>query len=160
MNIYWMKALEVLMGGIGTVGFAILFNIRGKKMIAACAGGVLSWGIFVLLEPLTPSEPIRYFVVAVLVSLYSEWMARVLKTPTTTFLMTSLIPLVPGGALYYTMSAMLAGNWDIFRAKGSSAVSLAVALALGIVLTAALTKIIIASSINMRRWRMQKQQKE
>ena len=157
MSVFWTKFVEVIMGCIGSVGFAILFNVRGKKLVAAGVGGLLSWGIFVLLEPLHAGEPLRYFIVAVLMSLYSEIMARLLKTPTTTFLMTSLIPLVPGGSLYYTMAAMLQGDWMVFREKGASTVSLAVALALGIVVTAALLKMINVSRTNFRRWRMQNQ---
>lgn len=157
MSVFWTKFVEVIMGCIGSVGFAILFNVRGKKLFAAGIGGLLSWGIFVLLEPLYAGEALRYFVVAVLMSLYSEVMARCLKTPTTTFLMTSLIPLVPGGSLYYTMAAMLQGDWSVFQEKGASTVSLAVALALGIVVTAALLKMINVSRTNFRRWRMQNQ---
>lgn len=158
MSVFWVKIIEVVTGCIGSIGFAILFNVRGKKLIAAGVGGLLSWGIFVLLEPLTPSEPLRYFIVAVLISIYSELMARKLKSPTTTFLMTSLIPLVPGGSLYYTMAAMLQGDWSVFREKGASTMSLAVALALGIVVTAALIKMINVSRANFRHWRMQKHQ--
>ncbi|MBQ1965266.1 MAG: threonine/serine exporter family protein, partial [Clostridia bacterium] len=42
--------------------------------------------------------------VAFSMSVYAGIMARVLKTPATTFITTSLIPLIPGGSLYYTMA--------------------------------------------------------
>ena len=86
-----VEILQIITGGIGTVGFAILFNVRGKKLIAAILGGFLSWAAFLLFRMFIGNEPICYFLVSVLISLYSEIMARKLKTPTTTFLMTSLM---------------------------------------------------------------------
>ena len=97
------EILQIITGGIGSVGFAVLFNIRGKKLLAAALGGFLSWAAFLTLRMFIPNDPVCYFLVSVLISLYSEIMARRLKTPTTTFLMTSLIPLIPGGSLYYNV---------------------------------------------------------
>ena len=127
-------------------------------MIAASLGGLFSWGVFILLKFITESEPIRYFVVAVLISVYAEIMARLLKTPTTTFHMTGLVPLIPGGSLYYTMKAALEGNSDGFFERAIYTVELAVALALGIVITTAFTKIVVnlIMHIKQKKQTMQK----
>ena len=137
------EILQIITGFLGSLGFAILYNIRGKKLLFASLGGLLSWLIFVLLKFATDNEPIRYFLVAVLISIYAEIMARLLKTPTTTFVITSLIPLIPGGSLYYTMAAAFEGNVNAFQTRGFATLQLSVALALGIVLTAALTRIVV-----------------
>lgn len=131
--------VQVIMGFLGSLGFAVLFNIRGYKLVAAALGGLFSWGTFLLLGFLTPDEPLRYFIVAILISLYAEIMARVLKTPTTTFIVTSLIPLVPGSALYYTMAYAFGGNFDSFLSKAIYTFQLAGALALGIVVVTAIS---------------------
>ena len=55
------------------------------------------------------------------------------KTPTTTFLVPSLIPLIPGGALYYTMNYALNEQWPAFADKAVYTLGLAAALALGII---------------------------
>ena len=136
------ELIEIITGFIGSLGFAILFNIRGKRLISAALGGFLSWTIFVLLKFVTDSTAIRYFIVAALISVYAEIMARVLKTPTTTFHMTGLVPLIPGASLYYTMSSAFEGNVDVFSSKAIHTLELSAALALGIVITSALTKII------------------
>ena len=136
------ELIEIITGFIGSFGFAILFNIRGKRLIAAAFGGFLSWTLFVLLKFVTDSTAIRYFIVAALISVYAEIMARVLKTPTTTFHMTGLVPLIPGASLYYTMSSAFEGNVDVFSSKAIHTLELSAALALGIVITSALTKII------------------
>ena len=134
------EIIQIIFGGIGSCGFGILFNIRGKKLLFATLGGFISWLFFVVLGFIIESEPIRYFIVASLITVFAEIMARVLKTPTTTFHMTALVPLIPGGALYYTMAAMFERNTENFISKGIYTVELAVALALGIVLTSAAFK--------------------
>ena len=137
------EILQIVTGFLGALGFAILYNIRGKKLVFASLGGLLSWLLFVLFKFATDSEPIRYFLVAVLISVYAELMARLLKTPTTTFVITALIPLIPGGSLYYTLTAAFEGNAELFRSRGFATLQLSVSLALGIVLTAALTRIVV-----------------
>lgn len=135
--------IQVLMGFIGSAGFAILLNIRGKKMIFASIGGLLSWLMFVLLSKIIPSEPVCYLIVSILISIYAEVLARTLKTPTTSFIIISLIPLIPGSSLYYTMANAFAGDMENFLNKGIKTIELAAALALGIILVSAVADFII-----------------
>ncbi len=136
------EMIQILAGLIGSFGFAILYNIRGKKLLFASLGGFLSWGLFVVFSKFIPNEPICYLIVSLLISVYSEIFARVLKTPTTTFIIISLIPLIPGGSLYYTMSSAFSGNMQMFLSKGIITVELASALAIGIILVTAGTQFI------------------
>ena len=135
--------IQILTGFLGTCGFAVLFNIRGKRFIWAVLGGLLSWMLFVLLGYIMESEPLRYFIVSLTMSAYSEILARLLRTPTTTFIMTVLIPLIPGGSLYYTMAHALSGEWTDFSGRALYTAQLAVALALGIVLAAAIMRFFV-----------------
>ena len=88
------------------------------------------------------------FIVSVLVTAYCEIMARVQKTPTTKFLMTALIPLITGSGLYYTMTSAFSGNVSGFMGSGMTTLSLAVALALGVVVTTVSTNVFIKFKIN------------
>ena len=133
------EILQILAGFAGSFGFALLFNIRGKRLWAAALGGLLSWTFFLLLGRVIPSDPVNYFIVALLLSFYAEIMARVLKTPTTTFITTSLVPLIPGGSLYYTMASAFESNMGRFLEKGIATLQMASALALGIIVAAAVT---------------------
>lgn len=125
--------VQILMGGLGTLGFNLLFHIRGKKLVLATLGGVISWAVFLVLEPLLPGEAVRYFISAAVVTAYGEILARVEKTPTTTFLVPSIIPLIPGSALYYTMNYALNKQWSQFTGQAFYTVQLALALAVGII---------------------------
>ena len=130
--------IQILTSFIGTLGFGFLFHIRGKKLLFAAVGGMLSWLCFLLLQPLCPDEVLRYFLVSALLTVYSEVLARLFKTPSATFCIISLIPLVPGSSLYYTMANALGGNAAGFVAKGLYTLELTAALSLGIVLVTAI----------------------
>lgn len=134
------ELIQISAGLIGSLCFGILFNMRGKRLIAAAVGGLLSWGLFVVLSHYISSEPINYFIVAAVVSLYSEIMARVLKTPAAPVVTTSLIPLIPGGSLYYTMASAFESNFTVFLEKAVSTLKLACALALGIIIVTAISQ--------------------
>ena len=130
-----VELMQILTGVLGTLGFAILFNIKGKRLVMAALGGFLSWTLFLLLGHVIVSEPARYFIVSMATSIYAEIIARVLKTPTTTIQMTALVPLIPGASLYYTMAYALESNIERFIEKAVYTLQLAAALALGIVVT-------------------------
>ena len=135
---------ELIVGGLlGTLGFALLYNIRGRRLIAAAGGGLLCCALFAILGLFIESEPLIYFIVSLATSVYSEILARVLKTPTTTFIICALIPLIPGGALYYTMSSAFEGNFDIFLTNAISTLLLALALAVGVCMAVAGTRFIM-----------------
>ena len=142
---------QILAGFIGTLCFGILFRLRGWRLGAVSLGGLLSWMILVILNRFIPSEAVNYFIVSFLISIYNEIMARVLRTPTTMFVTTSLIPLIPGGSLYYTMAYALEGDPVKFVSKAVYTLELAAALALGIILAAALTKLVLKLFLPRKR---------
>jgi uncharacterized membrane protein YjjB (DUF3815 family) len=134
--------IQILMGTLGTLGFNVLFNIRGRKLLLATLGGLISWTVFLALEPLLPSEALRYFLSAAVITVYGEVLARVEKTPTTTFLVPSIIPLIPGSALYYTMNYALNKQWSQFAGQAFYTLQLALSLAVGIIAITTLTHLL------------------
>lgn len=136
--------IQVSAALIGTLAFGLIFNIRGKKLLVGALGGMLAWALFLLLGLWIPSEVARYFLVSVAIAGYAEIFARVLKTPTTTFVMVSLISLIPGSGLYYTVASALNGDLPQFLEKALHTLALAAALSLGIVVVSALVKHVTA----------------
>lgn len=134
--------IQIIASFFGTLGFGILFNIKGKKLVLAAVGGMLSWSMFLLLAPLLPNEALRYFIVALCSTTYAEILARILKTPATTFSIITLIPLVPGSALYHTATFAMNGAVSQFLEKLVYTVELSIALSLGIVIVTAFFKYI------------------
>jgi len=124
--------LQVIMGTLGSLGFSLLFNVRGKKLLLAALGGGLSWTLFLLLQNVVSSEFTRYVFCSLFVAIYAEFFARRLKTPATTFLIPSVIPHIPGGALYHTMRYALNKEWSLCFSQALYTLQLALGLALGI----------------------------
>lgn len=137
------EMIQIIAAMLGALGFGMLFNIRGNKLISIALGGGLGWTIFILMEHLGANEAIGYFVASLLVSLYAEIMARLLKAPATIFIAPSIIPLVPGASLYYTMAYALGGNSDLFIKKAVDALILACAIAVGVIAAAVVMKLIL-----------------
>ena len=96
--------IEIIASAGSTFAFGILFNLKGKKLIAASIGGVIGWIIYIYFKHNGTSEPGAFFLSSIGITIYSEIIARVLKTPVTSTLIASLIPLVPGSGIYFTMS--------------------------------------------------------
>ena len=140
--------IQILMGTLGTLGFNILFHIQGRKLALATLGGLISWTVFLAAAPVIPGESARYFLSAMVITLYSEAMARLEKTPTTTFLVPSAVPLIPGSSLYYTMNYALNRQWPKFGNQAFYTLELATALALGII--AVTTALRLTRSIKLR----------
>ena len=119
-----MKAeiIQVLASFVGSFGFAVLYNLRGKKLCMAGISGMVSWIAYLIVWNEMPSTFVANLAAA----------ARILKTPVTVFLITGIIPLVPGGNLYYTMNYVLAKQWHLFYLYGQKTLLIAVAVAAGI----------------------------
>lgn len=135
------ELIQVITGTIGTCAFSILFNVRGKRLAVATFAGLISWSLCVMFNYLTHSEVLSYFLSAAIITVYCEVMARVVKTPTSTFVLPSLIPLIPGASLYYTMRMAFLGSFDQLIERALYTVKLAAALALGIIVASAIAKI-------------------
>lgn len=147
-----MSALiQILTGFLGSLGFSVLFQLRGKKLFFAAFGGFLSWSLYLLFGLFFQSEPLQYFLSAVAVTIYSEILARILKTPTSTFLVSSIVPLIPGGALYNTMCRALDTDFAVFTESAAHTGSLALSLAAGIVAVSSVMKIINAVTSSLKK---------
>lgn len=128
---------------LATLAFCIIFNIRGKFLIWASIGGAISWFFYKVLLYSSGSNTLSMFVSAVIFSSYAEILARKLKTPVTTLVVCGLIPLVPGSGLYYTMSSAVNGNVEQTWSLAISTFAAAGSLALGVIFTSTITRIIV-----------------
>lgn len=124
-----------------TIGFGILFNIRGRRLFLAGLTGMVAGIIYKFSLFLGMSELVSNFLGALGLSLLGELFARVCKTPATTFIVCALIPLVPGGGMYYTMLEVIRGDVQEALSKGFETLSIAGALALGILVASSLTQV-------------------
>ena len=125
---------------LGSIGFAVFLNIRGKQIIYAGLGGLITWGIYLLAFQQLHSDFEANLIASIFVALYAEIMARVNKAPATIFLTAAAVPLIPGGKLYYTMYGLVSEDQQMFIQSGISALTISLAISLGFVIVAVLNK--------------------
>lgn len=135
-------ATQVLAAALGSASFSMLFGLRSSKLLFSALGGALTWGVYLISVYMGAIEPMAYALGAAAGALYAEIMARIKKTPVTVFVITSVIPLVPGGALYYAMVGLLQDDRAEFVARGLYALAASGALALGIFIANVLFRVV------------------
>lgn len=134
--------IESFFSGIATLAFAVMFNIRGKFLIWAGIGGFFSWFCYLVSLAEFKNTTMAMFVASICLSVYSEILARKLKTPVTTLVICSLMPLVPGSGMYYTMYSAVSGDMVKTWTLAASTLSSAGVLALGVILVSTLTRLL------------------
>ncbi len=140
INVLLDMLLECVAALCGTLAYGFIFNIRGKKLWLGALGGMFSWTLLLVLRLCSLHDVPAYFIVSLVMTLYSEILARKVKTPSTTFCIVTLVPLIPGGTLYYTMSYALASDAERFAHSAALTLKLSLALSLGIVLVTAASR--------------------
>ena len=133
--------LPCFYGFLGAIGFGMIFNVRGLKLLMGCVGGFLSWLVYLLLAGCFETDIPQYFFGTVAMAVFSEVMARIFKSPVTVFLCPGLIPLVPGSTIYYTMEHFVNGEMDQCMEYGTYTIEIAAALALGILVTSSVVRL-------------------
>lgn len=134
--------IQILMAFIGTVGFSVFFTVKKSRIWILGAGGALIWAVFLAVNYSTGNEVVGLLSASATASVIAEIMARVLKSPATVLLLPMLIPLIPGGNLYYTMFHMVQGNTEEFKSYLQLVLSEAASIAIGIILVSSAVQIV------------------
>ena len=143
--------LPCLWAFLACIGFSLLFNIHGVGMLICAGGGALGWLCYLLTAPLVHSDIIQSVFAALVISAWSELMARLRKCPVTSYLLVALFPLVPGGGIYYTMEHAMNGETSQFVDSLLHTLGLAGALAAGVLMVSSLMRLYILAQERRRR---------
>ena len=106
-------------------------SLLGGRGVAASKDDILAVVKSVLPYLIVMAVAVVAIAAAFIVYLWAEIMARVLKAPSNTYLIPGIIPLLPGGPLYYTMSAIVEGNHELFAENGLKTVFITFGMAAG-----------------------------
>ena len=134
MDIWSQYVLPCLCAFAGCIGFTLVFNIHGPGKLIACCGGALGWLVYLL----AGKTILAGFFAAMAISLFSEVMARIRRCPVTGYQLVALLPLVPGGGIYYAMGYCLEGDTEQFLSALLGTLGMAAALAVGVILASSL----------------------
>ena len=129
-TVFWEYALPCLCAFAACVGFTLIFNIHGAGKLIAGGGGALGWLVYLL----GGESVFAAFLAAAVIGVFAEVMSRVRRCPVTGYVLVALLPLVPGGGIYYAMRYCAAGETDRFLSTLLRTFGMAAALAVGAML--------------------------
>lgn len=132
-------ALQLLAAAAGACGFSLLFRVRRLNRILICsASGASVWAIYLLITLAGASMLLGNFLAAFAGTVLAEILARKLKSPATSFIAPAVIPLIPGGSLFYSMEHFVQGNRAAGGAQLMQTAAIAGVIAAGIYAASAL----------------------
>lgn len=106
------------------VSFCIGIMLNAKIKIAALGAFIagVCYGVFVLCG----SSMSGYFIGSLILTLLSEIMAKIAKTPSTLFLIIGIYPLVPGVGIYKTVMQIIEADYaQALKTGGATFVNIA-----------------------------------
>lgn len=125
--------IEFFAAYIGTIAFALLFQVPGKYYGYCGLIGGCGWLCYKLLLPCGTLFT-STFLATVLVIFLSRFFAVRKRCPVTVFLIAGIFPLVPGAGIYWTAYYVVTNELDKAGARGFETLKIAVAIVMGILL--------------------------
>ena len=113
-------------------GFVIVFNIHGRGKLLCALGGAVTWGVYCAAEALGCDSLLCCFLATCAAAVFSEAMARVRRYPAISYLVISLLPLIPGAGIYYTALYAIRGDMALAAQYGMNTLATAGVMAAGI----------------------------
>lgn len=126
---------------IGTMGFAVLFGTPRRYYLTCGLTGMVGWAVYIMLNSQFSLAGAAFFG-ALAVALTSTLLAVWRKCPTTMFLICGIIPLVPGGGIFWTAYHLVANHLRLAATTGFTAIKVTIAIAGGIIIAAAIFNLI------------------
>lgn len=129
--------IQLAVAFIGTLGFSALFGAPRRTYLACGLTGMAGWAAYLAL--CKTGLPLAAFAGGVTVSVLSFLLARLQRCPATVFLVCGIIPLVPGGGIFWTAYHIVANHLRQAATTGFMALKITGAIAGAIILVSALT---------------------
>ena len=125
--------ITMLSSGLASAAFGVLFNVPMNQLVLVGVVGIVG-GLFYSGLSMVSTTYLALFVASSMITLVSDIMAHRYRIPTITFLICALIPLVPGGGLYYTMLEVINGTLESALSQGVDTIIQACCIVFGVVL--------------------------
>ncbi len=107
----WEEILRAVLGAFfGTVGFAMLVHIPRRAWLSSGLIAAFSYLVYWLLVRFGFSDPASIFLGSLFGSVAGQLCARKMKIIGTVFLMSAIVPVVPGLGLYRMMAFLGQGQ--------------------------------------------------
>ncbi|MDD5872167.1 MAG: threonine/serine exporter family protein [Clostridia bacterium] len=123
--------VQLITAAAGSAGFGLLFHIKKRYIGLVGIGGMIGWLVYVFCTGIWDGVFLPSLAAGFIVDVYAEILARICKETSTSFFVTSIIPLVPGSTLFYCMSSIVEGNNHMALIYGRDTFYFALGIAVG-----------------------------
>lgn len=147
--------LDIVTCILGTLGFSILLKVSKQKLIFTVIGGTISAVIYYFMTESGYDNFKSTLLAMIAICVYSEVMARIVKTPANVILIPSTIPLLPGGFLYYTLSYLIHADRKNFYYYAKETVFVGMGIALGAVIVSIFVTFINSAQKQLKKMKQQ-----
>ena len=114
------------------LGYAIMNDLPSRRLLWVAIAALVVTGVYAVALPL--GDFVTHLLAMLVVTLFCELAARLARTPVINFLTPAIIPLVPGGLLYYTVYFYITGAHDTALLYGNRTLAVCFGIAAGILL--------------------------
>ncbi len=145
----WGIVMILIASTVGTMGIILQFGIEKRVILWALISSILCCAAYEISAMLGAGFFLSSFIASAVAAAYSDLMAHLVKVPATVMIIPGIVPLVPGGRLYYTMLGAVNENMSLFSENGSAALQIAAGLAIGIIAVTAISRPLNAKIIEL-----------
>ena len=134
--------IQVLAAAVGCIGFTFVFNAHGQGAPLCTLGGGLTWAVYLMVTAWGGNDFVANFWAALFAGFFAEAMARIRKSPAISYLVISLLPLIPGGGIYRSVNYAVRGNMGMFANTAIHTAAVAGILAVGILMASTSVRLV------------------
>jgi len=136
---------KIIMAFFATLAFAFLFNSPKKELFLCGFTGAFGWFFFELVNMITMDAALSAFVHTIAVTALSRLLSFKRKNPITVYLISGILPIVPGSGIYYTAYHVLINESSLAYSYGLETLKTAGVISLGIMA-------VLSLPVQMFRW--------
>lgn len=125
--------IQFIFSFLATASLCVIFNAPIKAIPYCGLVGAVGWMIYYIAIQQYFTEVSASFLGAFVVAICAQGFARMLKTPMIVFIVSGIIPLVPGGLAYNTIRYLVERNYSLGLEMGIRVFLISGAIAMGIV---------------------------
>ena len=123
--------MMLIMSLVGPLGVALMYRVRGVHIPWILVGGELSFVVYYLFTLLFDGQFFPNFLATIAVGFFARLCAKWGKFPAVVISIPGIMPLLPGGILYYTMHNLMFGQGQEALKCASRTISIALGIAAG-----------------------------
>ncbi|MFC0213462.1 threonine/serine exporter family protein [Paenibacillus chartarius] len=141
---------QLITSFIASAGFGIIFNVPRDTLLRCGFVGMAGWLVYVLMAYEHAIDPIIATLCASFaVTVTSQVLAKLFRTPIIVFSVAGIIPLVPGGIAYDAMRNVVENQYDQALQLAAKAFMLSGAIAIGLVFSEVLNQLLMRRKQNV-----------